>query len=187
MNKKTILDWLSENMQQARNYLEGELRFWRSRMYGKALSPWDISALLDIDLLEADLSEFQVRGFLKVMEQGQYQIFYDENLNTQQMRYTIMHEIVHQMLLQFYKEKTGEKIEGPIVFDMVRNLNVQLKLTSVVERVCDEYALEMLMPRELVDVFVKKTKRFQVKEIADYFGVEEELVKYRVKAGGRYL
>lgn len=173
---------IKEHYEGSGEYLEKKLRYYQQKFDSKVINPWELLDYLGIDLYRGDLSKFGVRGFFKLNENRVPQICYDQNLSNPKLRYTIMHEIAHKLLLDYVCEYYLSDIEREetkgLVYDQVRNGNIELNSGDMIEELCDKFAIEALMPREILHEFKEKQGGMaDDRRIAEYFGIEKELVE----------
>ena len=177
-----IKNFVKENVDGSREYLERKLESYQRMLGSRIINPWELLDFLDIELYCGDLQNFKVRGFFKIDERNTPQICCDQSLNNPKLRYTIMHEVAHKLLLDYISEYFLSNIEKEatknLVYDQVSDANIQLTSDDVIERLCDDFAIEALMPDEILQQFmIKHGKHATNRRIAEYFGIEEELVK----------
>ena len=85
--------------------------------------------------------------------------------------------------MQFFHQIVGfdEDIEeniGDAVYDLIDNSHSFLRDSDKIEQMCDEFAIEALMPPEIMKQFEEKQYgNIDNESIADYFGLEAALVE----------
>lgn len=180
--RKKIRNIIQENMDGSKRYLNVKLEYYQQMFDSKVINPWELLEFLGIELYRGDLSEFGVRGFFKIDEKRKPIICYDENLSNPKIRYTIMHEVAHKLLLDYVSEYYLSDVErektSNLVYDQVRDENIRLDSNDTIEKLCDDFAIEALMPKDILQQFQEKQGGMaNTRRIAEYFGIEEELVE----------
>lgn len=184
--RRRIESEIEGHSDKAQEYLERQLEKFRKIFNSPVLNPWKLVMFLGIKLYKADLSSYGVRGFFKIDSNNSEIICYHQSLSNSELRFTIMHEIAHKLLLDYirrnYLEEDIEENIGDAVYDLIDNAHSFLTSKDRVEQICDEFAIEALMPEEIVNQFAEKQYGNIDKEsIADYFGLESALVDAAIK------
>lgn len=187
--KAIIKDYIKKEEDGSKEYLDRKLKYYRQMFDSVVINPWELLDFLGIELYRGDLKEYGVRGFFKINENRIPQICYDQNLSNPKLRYTIMHEVAHKLLLDYVSEYYLSEIERNeivnIVYDQVCDDNIQLDSIDPIEQLCDNFAIDALMPREILSQFREKQGgSANERRIAQYFGIEEELVKNYLQKRG---
>lgn len=177
-----IKNEIEAHADKAQEYLERQLEKFRKIFNSPVLNPWKLVMFLGIKLYRADLSSYRVRGFFKIDSNNSEVICYHQSLSNSELRFTIMHEIAHKLLLDYirrnYLEEDIEENIGDAVYDLIDNSHSFLRDSDKIEQMCDEFAIEALMPPEIMKQFEEKQYgNIDNESIADYFGLEAALVE----------
>lgn len=180
--REKIKEIIQEKNQGCKEFLNRKLWEFQQIFDSKVINPWELLDFLGIELYRGDLSGFGVRGFFKLDQNRVPQICYDQNLVNPQLRYTIMHEVAHKLLLDYVSENFLSDIEKEntknLVYDQVSDENIQLNSNDLIEKLCDDFAIEALMPKEVLRHFKERQGGMATnRRIAEYFGIEEELIE----------
>lgn len=179
--REKIRKIIKKENQGSKDFLDRKLREFQQIFDSKVINPWELLEFLGIELYRGDLQDFGVRGFFKINQNRIPQICYDQNLNNPKLRYTIMHEVAHKLLLDYVSENFLSDIEKEktknLVYDQVSDENIQLNTSDPIEQLCDSFAIEALMPKDVLKQFKERQGGMATpRRIAEYFGIEEELV-----------
>lgn len=178
---------IERNRQACERFLSSKLKEFR-KFYGtNVLNPWKLLMYRNIQLFRADLSAYNVRGFFKISTDRRPQIYYDGKLKNPELRYTIMHEIAHELLMEYVKEHLPDNVKeslSNVVYDQVVDSKIMSNRADVIEKLCDDFAMEALMPMDMCNQLrAKYGGNINDERLAEYFGLEKELIRSRLETG----
>ena len=187
--RKTIQQEIEKHAVKGKEYLKRQLEKFQLIFNSPIINPWKLVTFLEIKLYKADLSKYKVRGFFKIDENNIPLICYHQSLSNPELRFTIMHEIAHKLLLDYVRGiYLGEDIEdniGNAVYDLVDDEHHFLSNQDQVEQICDEFAIEALMPETILNQFENRYGNRDIGAISDYFGLEPGLVSAAIRFRSR--
>lgn len=187
--RNVIQQEIVKHMESGKEYLKRQLEKFQKIFDSSLINPWKLLTFLGIKLYKADLSEYKVRGFFKIDKNRTPLVCYHQSLTNPELRFTIMHEIAHKLLLDYIMGNyLGEDVEdsiGNVVYDLVDDEHKFLTNQDKVEQLCDEFAIDALMPKDILDQFIKRFDSKDTRAISEYFGLEQSLVKAAIEFRSR--
>ena len=144
---------------------------WKKAKVAKKSNPldieWVVKELFGIKLIKKDLGH-SASGFLEEIN-NQWCIYVNKYDNEKRQRFTIAHELGHYILHR--NNAFGSRFQHDFIFFRDEN-------TNPIEREANNFAAELLMPKEEVVSLIKEGYN-TVNALAEKFDLSTSAVRYR--------
>ena len=192
--KQKIKEFMNEkynkNIDYYKNLLSEKLEEFKDYDDVTIINPIKFVHYIECALKKAELIEiYNVNGFFTITREDKPTIFYDKNLDISKLRYVLMHEAAHKLILDDMRLELEKKFKTNLqgmVFDLVAaNGEIETE-DNEIENACNEFASEALMPQNsFTNYYLNLMQEYsfedRVQKCAEYFGAEEKLVKERIE------
>lgn len=143
-------------------------------------APVDLKLVCDrlgIEMLRRDIPDLTPK-FSALYARNHHRVIILVNVvdSLWRQRFSVAHEIGHHILI----EKTKLPVHGRVC---ILESGIELIIDSKIEHLCDQFAVELLMPRVLVMKWhseLRCNSEFRLSILADRFGMSEDMIRRRI-------
>ncbi len=141
---------------------------------------------LGIKLLEAEFTDTSISGIIsKDKEDNKYSIYVNKDHSIPRKRFTICHELGHfisykqnSFSRESFEKNNGFKDQSSIIHYRSESHN---KNYCQIEAEANEIAADLLMPKDLIERYIKYNPNSTIENISDSFYVSTAAMSVRLK------
>lgn len=135
------------------------------------IDPKAIAQDLGIEVISKARLDGDVNGYIAREDDGRVRIYYDSNMHPNRERFTIAHELGHYV--------KGHLKDKPLFRDPSKNFS--LNNYDIYEVEANNFAANLLMPKEKIDFLLYDMGISSISEMAKLLKVSEAAMTYRLQ------